>query len=65
MATAAKALNGINAINSAIETITQDRAKIGAYESQFNFSSQDIATNENTGQAARHNELYSHHIPRP
>ena len=39
------ALASINAINSAIQTITQDRAKIGAYESQFNFSSQDISTN--------------------
>jgi flagellin len=41
----ASALTSINALNSAIQTITQDRAKIGAYESQFNFSSQDIATN--------------------
>jgi len=45
VATAATALKSINAINSAIQTVTQDRAKIGAYESQFNFSSQDIATN--------------------
>jgi len=41
----ASALTSINAINSAIQTITEDRAKIGAYESQFNFSGQDIATN--------------------
>ena len=45
VATATTALKSINAINSAIQTVTQDRAKIGAYESQFNFSSQDIATN--------------------
>jgi flagellin len=35
----------INQINSAISIITQDRAKIGAYESQFSFSGQDISTN--------------------
>jgi flagellin len=47
------ALSGINAVNSAINTITQDRAKIGAYESQFNFSGMDIATNvQNTTAAA-------------
>jgi flagellin len=52
VATAATALKSINAINSAIQTVTQDRAKIGAYESQFNFSSQDIATNVQNIQAA-------------
>jgi flagellin len=52
VATASAALKGINAINSAIGTITQDRAKIGAYESQFNFSSQDIATNTQNIEAA-------------
>jgi flagellin len=46
------ALTSINAINSALQTITQDRAKLGAYESQFNFSSQDIATNVQNTQAA-------------
>ena len=45
VATASTALKSIDAINTAIGTVTQDRAKIGAYESQFNFSSQDIATN--------------------
>ncbi|MDR3437356.1 flagellin [Telmatospirillum sp.] len=45
VSTAATALAAINVINSAINTVTQDRAKIGAYESQFNFSGQDIATN--------------------
>jgi flagellin len=52
VATAATALKSINAINSAIQTVTQDRAKIGAYESQFNFSSQDIATNVQNIEAA-------------
>jgi flagellin len=52
VSTSAKALKSIDAINSAIATITQDRAKIGAYESQFNFSSQDIATNVQNIQAA-------------
>ena len=52
VATEATALKSINAINSAIATITQDRAKIGAYESQFNFSSQDVATNVQNIQSA-------------
>jgi len=52
VATAKTALSGINAITSAIQTITKDRATIGAYESQFNFSSQDIATNVQNIQAA-------------
>ena len=43
--TAANALTAITALNSAINTITQERAKIGAYESRFNFSLQDIETN--------------------
>jgi flagellin len=45
VSTAATALSAITQINSAINTITQDRAKIGAYESQFSFSGQDISTN--------------------
>jgi len=52
VSTASSALKSINAINSAIATVTQDRAKIGAYESQFNFSSQDIATNTQNIEAA-------------
>jgi flagellin len=53
VSSAAAALTSINAVNSAINTITQDRAKIGAYESQFNFSGMDIATNvQNTNAAA-------------
>jgi flagellin len=43
--TAANALSAINVINSAINTISKNRAKIGAYESEFNFSSQSISTN--------------------
>ena len=45
VSTATAAMSAINQINSAINTVTQDRAKLGAYESQFNFSGQDIATN--------------------
>jgi flagellin len=45
VSTAASALSAISKVNSAINTITQDRAKIGAYESQFSFSGQDIETN--------------------
>jgi flagellin len=45
LSTAKAALSAIAKVNSAINTITQDRAKLGAYESQFNFSGQDIATN--------------------
>ena len=43
--TASNALTAITALNSAINTVSQDRAKIGAYESRFNFSLQDIQTN--------------------
>ena len=50
--TSAKALSAITALNSAINTITQDRAKIGAYESQFSFSNQAIATNVLNTQAS-------------
>jgi flagellin len=53
VSSATTALASINAVNSAINTITQDRAKIGAYESQFNFSGMDISTNvQNTNAAA-------------
>jgi flagellin len=52
VATAGSALTAINAVNSAIQTVTQVRAKIGAYESQFNFSSQDIASNVQNIQAS-------------
>lgn len=45
VATSSAALRALTAINSAINTITKDRALVGAYESQFNFSGQDIATN--------------------
>jgi len=43
--TSSNALSAISSINSAINTISQQRAKIGAYESRFNFSLQDIQTN--------------------
>ena len=52
VSTAATALGAINVLSSAINTVTQNRAKIGAYKSQFNFSSQDIATNIQNIQAA-------------
>jgi len=45
VSTATAAMAAINQINSAINTVTQNRAKIGAYESQFSFSGQDISTN--------------------
>jgi len=50
--TSSKALSAISSLSTAINTISQDRAKIGAYESQFNFSSQDISTNVQNTQAA-------------
>jgi len=50
--TSSKALTAITSLNSAINSITQDRAKIGAYESQFNFSSQAISTNVLNTQAS-------------
>jgi flagellin len=50
--TSTKALSAINSINTAINTISEDRAKIGAYESQFNFSGQAIATNVQNTQAS-------------
>ncbi len=52
VSSAGSALTAINAINSAIQTVTKDRASIGAYESQFNFSSQDIASNVQNIQAS-------------
>jgi flagellin len=45
VSTALASLSAINAVNSAINVITRDRALVGAYESQFNFSAQDISTN--------------------
>jgi len=51
--TSAAALTAIAAVNSAINVVTQSRAKIGAYESEFNFSGQAISTNvQNTKAAA-------------
>jgi len=45
VSTESAALSAISSINSAINTVSQSRAKIGAYESRFNFSLQDIQTN--------------------
>jgi flagellin len=39
------AMAAITQINSAINTVTMQRAQVGAYESRFNFSLQDITTN--------------------
>jgi flagellin len=52
LSSASAALKAISSLNSAINSITQDRAKIGAYESQFNFSSQAISTNVQNTQAS-------------
>jgi flagellin len=52
VATASSALKSIASLSTAINTITEDRAKIGAYESQFNFSSQAISTNVQNTQAS-------------
>jgi len=53
VASASAALKAIGGVNSAIQTITKDRALVGAYESQFNFSGQDIATNVQNISAAQ------------
>jgi flagellin len=53
VSTATLALHAISGVNSAINTITKDRALVGAYESQFNFSGQDIATNVQNISAAQ------------
>jgi len=53
VSTATTALKAIGGVNSAINTITRDRALVGAYESQFNFSGQDIATNVQNISAAQ------------
>lgn len=52
LTTASAALNLIDTLTSAIQTITQDRASIGAAESRFNFRSQSISTStENVSSA--------------
>jgi len=45
VATTSAALQAITSINSAINIVTKERAAVGAYESRFNFSLQDIQTN--------------------
>jgi flagellin len=52
VSTQALALASLTSVSVAISTIAMYRAKIGAYESQFNFSSQDIATNIMNTQAS-------------
>lgn len=52
ISTSANALTLIDTLTTAIQTITQDRATIGAFESRFNFRAQGISTNtENTSAA--------------
>jgi flagellin len=52
LTTASAATTLITTLSSAIDTITKDRATIGAQESRFNFHSQNIATTtENTSAA--------------
>jgi flagellin len=43
--TSTSAQTAMDTITTAINTITQERAQVGAYESEFNFSNQDIAAN--------------------
>ena len=45
VSTAVLALSAMAKVGSAINMITKDRALVGAYESEFNFSGQDISTN--------------------
>jgi len=52
VSTASAALKSIASLSTAINTVTEDRAKIGAYESQFNFSSQAISTNVQNTEAS-------------
>jgi flagellin len=48
----AQAYVAISSLSAAINSIAYDRAKVGGYESQFNFSSQSISTNVINTQAA-------------
>ncbi len=53
IATQSAAMLALTTVSGAIGKLTQERAQIGAYESRFQFSSQDIATNiQNTDAAA-------------
>lgn len=53
VSTATLAAAAMGLLTSAINTVTQYRAQIGAYESQFNFQAQSVATNsQNTAAAA-------------
>lgn len=52
LTTASAALALIDTLTTAIETVTQNRASIGALESRFNYRSESISTNtENTSAA--------------
>ncbi len=52
VSTQADAETALTAINAAIDTISSQRATVGADESRFNFQSQNISTmNENTTSA--------------
>ena len=52
LTTASAALALIDTLTTAIETVTQDRASLGALESRFNYRSESISTNtENTSAA--------------
>ena len=52
VSTEALSLQAIYGVMSAISIITMDRALVGSYESQFNFSGQDIITNIQNTQSA-------------
>jgi len=52
VATQTMATSAIDVLTTAIDTITKDRATIGAYESQFNFQTQSIATTSENNSAA-------------
>lgn len=52
VSTQADAVTALSAINSAISTVSAQRAQVGAQESRFNFQSQDITTmSDNTTSA--------------
>jgi flagellin len=53
VASQSAAMLAVSQVNGAIGKLTAERAKMGGYESQFNFASQDIATNvQNTNASA-------------
>jgi flagellin len=53
VSTAASGLVAMNAVTSAINTVVEDRARIGGYEFQFDFSNSNIGSNvQNTDASA-------------